>query len=116
MFKSKYKEDALKWREYQEQQQIDLAAEVYGMSYRVFLVGKTKPLVLSAKREGKRNWCYWTDQYYGVYTGYERLEEFKESLCKDAESGLGIEGSFYPSHRIDRIEFGEITKVESNEV
>tara|TARA_R110000796_G_scaffold30122_1_gene80713 strand:+ start:2675 stop:3052 length:378 start_codon:yes stop_codon:yes gene_type:complete len=112
MWTNKYKEDALKWRKQEERLEVEMAAKEYKLSYKVYLSGVTKPLVVERVCEGKRLWDYWCEEYYAV-TAKALLQDFVDTFDGSFESGFRFEGALYPPHRIDKVEFGEIEEVST---
>lgn len=128
MFGYKYKEDALKWREHQKeeiarQRKIDEEelSKTAKMVCKVHLRGgkvldyhiTALPVMRRGYSMDYRFMVSRTDPY--VEKASSRIEGCYISLCERANTdGLHIDGSFYPSCQIKRIERGEI-EVTTNE-
>tara|TARA_R110000851_G_scaffold9707_1_gene35820 strand:+ start:6065 stop:6331 length:267 start_codon:yes stop_codon:yes gene_type:complete len=88
MWTNKYKEDALKWRKQEE-------SKVYKLPLYVYIVGVETPKTVfrhSSYRQGLED--------SKVYTNFR-------------DQGIVVDDIYYPSHRINRIEFGEIEEAYS---
>jgi hypothetical protein len=108
MFGYGYKEDALKWREHKKKLDDAELAKTAKMVCKVHLKGGD---VLDYTLECSSRWhdAGFLEEYWIVIPAKKLVLNRYEDLCDRAnENGLHINGSFYPSCQIKRIERGQV--------
>lgn len=114
MFGYGYKEDALKWREHQKKIDDAALAKVAKMVSKVHL-RDGEVLDYELECNGRLRNFGFLDDDWRVVPAEERINDVYKYMCqKSNDDGLYIDGSFYPSSQIKRIERGEI-EVTTNE-
>jgi hypothetical protein len=114
MFGYKYKEDALKWREHQKKIEDAELAKTAKMICKVHLKGGDA-LEYTFKCEGRWRDVGFLEDKWVVIPAKKLVLGLYKDMCEVANTdGLHIDGSFYPSCQIKRIERGEI-EVTTNE-
>lgn len=122
MFGYQYKKDAMKWREHKKKQDDDELSKTAKMMCKVHLKGGDVldcELVSSARKVTYKEeidiFGFTYRDVTDVFRCTTLINDKFDFLCYDANTrGLHIDGSFYPSCQIQRIERGEI-EVTTNE-